>query len=187
MSLTNFLPLNCVSSLADSEASGAASEVSKAENSANRVPAVLLHGFGASIFSWERVLKPLAAVIASKVVAFDRPAFGLSSRLTQKGTHPLLCFLLSCFPCVQYIVYTKPEGVYWLAWPCILERGFEICGQCQVVFFYQICLLVFCFILRICRKIPLCFQNGLCRSYCILFLLTLRKSGSITKARRLWL
>jgi len=48
--------------------------------SANRLPAILLHGFGASLFSWERVLKPLASVIGSKTLAFDRPAFGLTSR-----------------------------------------------------------------------------------------------------------
>lgn len=44
------------------------------------LPAILLHGFGASLFSWERVLKPLARILGSKVVAFDRPAFGLTSR-----------------------------------------------------------------------------------------------------------
>lgn len=43
-------------------------------------PAVLLHGFGASLFSWQRVLKPLAAILGSSVVAFDRPAFGLTGR-----------------------------------------------------------------------------------------------------------
>ncbi|RYR05753.1 hypothetical protein Ahy_B06g085569 isoform A [Arachis hypogaea] len=41
---------------------------------------ILLHGFGASVFSWEQVMKPLAEVSGSKVIAFDRPAFGLTSR-----------------------------------------------------------------------------------------------------------
>lgn len=45
------------------------------------LPMILLHGFGASIFSWDRVLKPLAQIIGSKVLAFDRPAFGLTSRV----------------------------------------------------------------------------------------------------------
>ncbi|KAL2550030.1 alpha/beta-hydrolase superfamily protein [Forsythia ovata] len=45
------------------------------------VPMILLHGFGASVFSWNRVMKPLAQVIGSKVLAFDRPAFGLTSRV----------------------------------------------------------------------------------------------------------
>lgn len=43
-------------------------------------PIILLHGFGASVFSWSRAMKPLAHLTASKVVAFDRPAFGLTSR-----------------------------------------------------------------------------------------------------------
>ncbi|CAA2971408.1 bifunctional epoxide hydrolase 2 isoform X2 [Olea europaea var. sylvestris] len=44
-------------------------------------PMILLHGFGASVFSWNRVMKPLAQVVGSKVLAFDRPAFGLTSRI----------------------------------------------------------------------------------------------------------
>jgi pimeloyl-ACP methyl ester carboxylesterase len=51
------------------------------------VPAILLHGFGASLFSWSRVLKPLADIIGSRVVAFDRPGFGLTSRPQIKGTY----------------------------------------------------------------------------------------------------
>jgi pimeloyl-ACP methyl ester carboxylesterase len=39
---------------------------------------VLLHGFGASLFSWREVMQPLAAF--GTVVAFDRPAFGLTER-----------------------------------------------------------------------------------------------------------
>ncbi|OIT35563.1 PREDICTED: uncharacterized protein LOC109243201 isoform X1 [Nicotiana attenuata] len=45
------------------------------------IPMILLHGFGASIYSWNRVMKPLAQVTGSKILAFDRPAFGLTSRL----------------------------------------------------------------------------------------------------------
>ncbi|XP_078445305.1 alpha/beta-Hydrolases superfamily protein [Wolffia australiana] len=44
------------------------------------MPMILLHGFGASSFSWSRVLKPLASLMGSSVLAFDRPAFGLTSR-----------------------------------------------------------------------------------------------------------
>lgn len=44
-------------------------------------PMILLHGFGASIFSWKQVMKPLAEAVGSKVLAFDRPAFGLTSRV----------------------------------------------------------------------------------------------------------
>ncbi len=42
-------------------------------------PAILLlHGFGASVFSWREVMEPLSWY--GMVVAFDRPAFGLTSR-----------------------------------------------------------------------------------------------------------
>lgn len=44
-------------------------------------PMILLHGFGASVFSWNRVMKPLARLVRSKVLAFDRPAFGLTARI----------------------------------------------------------------------------------------------------------
>ncbi|GAB2275696.1 hypothetical protein Dimus_010450 [Dionaea muscipula] len=46
---------------------------------------ILLHGFGASVFSWNKVMKPLACIIGSKVLAFDRPAFGLTSRVSYQG------------------------------------------------------------------------------------------------------
>ena len=39
---------------------------------------VLLHGFAASVFSWREVMTPLADI--GTVVAFDRPAFGLTQR-----------------------------------------------------------------------------------------------------------
>ena len=61
-------------------------------------PMILLHGFGASVFSWNRVMKPLAQITGSKVLAFDRPAFGLTSRVNfseqsspsnQNNTRPL--------------------------------------------------------------------------------------------------
>lgn len=39
---------------------------------------VLLHGFGASTFSWGEVMEPLSAY--GTVIAYDRPAFGLTER-----------------------------------------------------------------------------------------------------------
>ncbi len=39
---------------------------------------ILLHGFGASTFSWREVLQPLAGI--GTVIAYDRPAFGLTER-----------------------------------------------------------------------------------------------------------
>lgn len=48
---------------------------------------VLLHGFGASTFSWEGVAEPLADRMP--VVAYDRPAFGLTERpLEWTGADP---------------------------------------------------------------------------------------------------
>ncbi|KAL6619950.1 hypothetical protein ACP70R_035089 [Stipagrostis hirtigluma subsp. patula] len=55
------------------------------------LPILLLHGFGASVFSWSRVMRPLARIAGAKVLAFDRPAFGLTSRASRAGddTKPL--------------------------------------------------------------------------------------------------
>jgi pimeloyl-ACP methyl ester carboxylesterase len=39
---------------------------------------ILLHGFGASLFSWREVMEPLSQY--GKVIAYDRPAFGLTER-----------------------------------------------------------------------------------------------------------
>ena len=45
----------------------------------NRPPLILLHGFGASLFTWREVMAPLADM-GHRVIAFDRPAFGLTER-----------------------------------------------------------------------------------------------------------
>lgn len=48
---------------------------------------ILLHGFGASTFSWREVISPLAEV--GLVIAYDRPAFGLTERpLDWEGDNP---------------------------------------------------------------------------------------------------
>jgi pimeloyl-ACP methyl ester carboxylesterase len=39
---------------------------------------ILLHGFGASTFSWREVIQPLSKL--GTVIAYDRPAFGLTER-----------------------------------------------------------------------------------------------------------
>jgi pimeloyl-ACP methyl ester carboxylesterase len=39
---------------------------------------LLLHGFAASVFSWRKVMEPLGEM--GTVIAFDRPAFGLTER-----------------------------------------------------------------------------------------------------------
>lgn len=48
---------------------------------------ILLHGFGASLFSWREVTEPLSQY--GRVIAYDRPAFGLTERpLTWEGESP---------------------------------------------------------------------------------------------------
>lgn len=48
---------------------------------------ILLHGFGASLYSWQAVMEPLSRFGA--VIAFDRPAFGLTERpLAWEGQNP---------------------------------------------------------------------------------------------------
>ena len=48
---------------------------------------ILLHGFGASVFSWREVMQPLAT--HGTVIAFDRPAFGLTERpMRWEGDNP---------------------------------------------------------------------------------------------------
>ncbi len=48
---------------------------------------ILLHGFGASLFSWHAVMEPLSQY--GMVIAYDRPAFGLTERpLKWTGQNP---------------------------------------------------------------------------------------------------
>jgi pimeloyl-ACP methyl ester carboxylesterase len=48
---------------------------------------VLLHGFGASLYSWNAVMEPLGDL--GTVIAYDRPAFGLTERpLEWEGESP---------------------------------------------------------------------------------------------------
>lgn len=75
-------------------------------------PMILLHGFGASVFSWNRVMKPLAQVTGSKVLAFDRPAFGLTSRVN---------FLEQSSPSNQD---TRPLNPYSMAFSVLATLGF---------------------------------------------------------------
>lgn len=49
------------------------------------VAVVLVHGFGGGVFAWRHVMEPLAMQCQCRVVAFDRPAFGLTSRPRVSG------------------------------------------------------------------------------------------------------
>lgn len=75
-----------ISTVGPEDTGNGLSEITKQNNPPVGIPAIMLHGFGASVFSWNQVLKPLAKVVGSKVVAFDRPAFGLSSRIQLPGS-----------------------------------------------------------------------------------------------------
>eukprot|EP00798_Chlamydomonas_sp_ICE-L_P000009 gene9-12818_t len=43
---------------------------------------VLVHSFGGGVFSWRHIMEPLANECGCRVIAFDRPGFGLTSRPT---------------------------------------------------------------------------------------------------------
>ena len=48
---------------------------------------ILLHGFGASLYSWHAVMEPLG--LLGTVIAYDRPAFGLTERpMEWEGENP---------------------------------------------------------------------------------------------------
>lgn len=75
-------------STASSEATADSSEASREiSDSCYPPPAILLHGFGASLSSFriERIMRPLALLLQSRV-AFDRPAFGLTSQASYPFT-----------------------------------------------------------------------------------------------------
>jgi len=48
------------------------------EAGSGKTALVLLHGFGASLYSWREVMQPLSQY--GLVIAYDRPAFGLTGR-----------------------------------------------------------------------------------------------------------
>jgi pimeloyl-ACP methyl ester carboxylesterase len=78
---------------------------------------VLLHGFLSSLYSWESVMEPLSQL--GTVIAFDRPAFGLTERpLTWEGQNPysseaqvaLITGLLDHFGVEQAILVGNSAG-----------------------------------------------------------------------------
>lgn len=78
---------------------------------------ILLHGFGASTFSWREVIDPLSSL--GTVIAYDRPAFGLTERpLTWEGTNPygmegnikILKGLMDAFDIEQAILVGNSAG-----------------------------------------------------------------------------
>jgi pimeloyl-ACP methyl ester carboxylesterase len=78
---------------------------------------ILLHGFGASLFSWHAVMEPLSKY--GTVIAYDRPAFGLTERpLKWSGLNPyspegnlaLLSGLMDYFNIHQAILVGNSAG-----------------------------------------------------------------------------
>ena len=78
---------------------------------------VLLHGFGASLYSWQAVMEPLSQL--GTVIAYDRPGFGLTERpLTWEGENPygpeaqvdLVIALLDHFGVQQAILVGNSAG-----------------------------------------------------------------------------
>jgi len=41
---------------------------------------VFIHGFGGGVFSWRHVMGSVAREVGCRVVAFDRPGWGLTTR-----------------------------------------------------------------------------------------------------------
>lgn len=41
---------------------------------------LLIHGYGGGVFAWRHLMQPMAETCRCRVVAFDRPAFGLTAR-----------------------------------------------------------------------------------------------------------
>ncbi len=78
---------------------------------------ILLHGFGANVFTWHAVMEPLSRY--GMVIAYDRPGFGLTGRpMSWKGTNPyspeanlaLLLGLMDYFHLKQAILVGNSAG-----------------------------------------------------------------------------
>ena len=78
---------------------------------------ILLHGFGASLFTWREVMQPLSQF--GQVIAYDRPAFGLTDRpMTWTGVNPygpegnmdLLSGLMDQFGVAQAVLVGNSAG-----------------------------------------------------------------------------
>ncbi len=78
---------------------------------------ILLHGFGASLFSWHAIMAPLSQI--GTVIAYDRPAFGLTERpmswtgenpYSSQGSVDLLLSLLDYFKVQKAILVGNSAG-----------------------------------------------------------------------------
>ncbi|MEM2021022.1 MAG: hypothetical protein QXP80_02200 [Zestosphaera sp.] len=71
---------------------------------------ILLHGFGASVFSWREVFKELSKY--GRVVGFDRPGFGLTERVVMRARSNLMNVELSD---LQSAVYQSINFIDWMS------------------------------------------------------------------------
>jgi len=79
---------------------------------------ILLHGFGANVFTWSQVMEPLA--VYGRVIAYDRPAFGFTERplewlqdenpYTQENNIELLVSLMDALEIDQAILVGNSAG-----------------------------------------------------------------------------
>jgi pimeloyl-ACP methyl ester carboxylesterase len=97
---------------------------------------ILMHGFGASLFSWREVVDPLSQL--GTVIAYDRPAFGLTERLmrenwaqgnpyTPEANRALLFGMMDALGVQQAILIGNSAGGR-LAVQAALERPERVAG-----------------------------------------------------------
>ncbi|CAN4105318.1 unnamed protein product [Withania somnifera] len=71
------------------------------------IPMILLHGFGASVYSWTRAMKPLAQITGKNVLAFDRPAFGGSEDTRPLNPYSMIFCVLATLYFIDYLAAEK--------------------------------------------------------------------------------
>jgi pimeloyl-ACP methyl ester carboxylesterase len=99
---------------------------------------ILLHGFGANVFTWHKVMEPLSAY--GRVIAYDRPAFGLTERpvewvgenpYTQESNMNLLLGMMDALGIEEAILVGNSAGgtfatAFTLAYPARVTALIEV-------------------------------------------------------------
>jgi hypothetical protein len=122
----------------DSSDQSADSAITNADQNQIGLPIVLLHGFGSSVFSWTHIMRPLARIAGAKVLAFDRPAFGLTSRTIWSGddTKPINPYSMA-FSVIATLAFIDQLG----AKKAVLV-GYG-CNTTCVILYFNLCALLF--------------------------------------------
>jgi hypothetical protein len=120
------------------------------------LPIVLLHGFGASVFSWSRVMRPLARIAGANVLAFDRPAFGLTARAGWSGddTKPLNPYSMA-FSAMATLAFIDQLGA---------EKAILVGYRCTVCSLN--CLQYQCFASLLIQDVEINVPVGSCQALC---------------------